>query len=216
MIALAAVLTAYLLGSLTWSLWVGKARGVDIRRHGSGNLGATNVYRVLGWKLGILVLLLDIGKGTAAVAVARALHPGGVLPVVAALAAVVGHMLTPFSRFRGGKGVATGLGVFLGLAPVPAFLAFLVWGATLALCGWVSVASCVAASLLPVFLILFRDALGARYPGTLALGILVALLVLVRHRANWGRLARGAEQAIWEKRPESPEHGALSPPGGAP
>jgi glycerol-3-phosphate acyltransferase PlsY len=214
MAAVAVVLAAYLLGSLTWSLWVGKARGVDIRRHGSGNLGATNVYRVLGWKLGVLVLLLDIGKGTAAVILARAVHPGGVLPVAAALAAVLGHMLTPFSRFKGGKGVATGLGVFLGLAPVPATLAFLVWGATLALCGWVSVASGVAAALLPAFLILFRDALGARYPGTLVLGVLEAVLVLVRHLPNWKRLARGAEQAIWETRAESPERGALPPSGG--
>jgi glycerol-3-phosphate acyltransferase PlsY len=122
-------------------------------------------------------------------------------------------MLTPFAGFRGGKGVATGLGVFLGLAPLPATMAFLVWGATLALCGWVSVASAIAASLLPAFLVLSRDTLGPRFPWTVGLGVVVAVLVLVRHAPNWKRLSRGAEQAIWEHRDESPETGALPPSG---
>lgn len=212
MTAAVVVLTAYLLGSLPWSLWVGRSRGVDLRRHGSGNLGATNVYRVLGWRLGLLVLALDIAKGAIAVALARALVGGGVVPAAAALAAVMGHMLTPFAGFKGGKGVATGFGVFLGLAPVPAVLAFLVWASVLALCGWVSVASGLAAGFLPVFVALTRDDLGRRYPWTLGLAVLVALLVLVRHLPNWRRVARGAEQAIWERRVEHPDTGALPAP----
>jgi len=206
---------AYLLGSLPWSLWVGKIRGVDLRRHGSGNLGATNVYRVLGWKLGLLVLLLDVGKGTAAVVLARATVAGGALPTLAGLAAVAGHMFTPFAGFRGGKGVATGLGVFLGLAPAAAGAAFLTWAACLALGGWVSVASGVAALLLPGFVLLTRNDLGDRFPWVLALGILLALLVLYRHRANWTRLKGGREQRIWERRAETPEGGAAPAEGEA-
>ena len=156
MVVLAALVIGFSLGSLPWSLWVGKAYGIDLRQQGSGNLGATNVYRVLGWKWGVGVLLLDIAKGTAAVVFARALvsapvagelataSPGiaaGALPAAAGLLAVAGHMFTPFAGFRGGKGVATGLGIFIGLAPLTALCAFLVWAAALAFTGWVSVAS---------------------------------------------------------------------------
>jgi len=213
----AALVAAYLLGSLAWSLWAGRMQGVDLRRHGSGNLGATNVYRVLGWRWGIAVLLLDIAKGTAAVVLARVLAPAavrGVLPAAAGMAAVAGHMFTPFARFKGGKGVATGLGVFLGLAPEAAVLSFVVWLAVLAFTGWVSVASGVGALFLPVFVGMTRDDLGPRYPWVLAVSILLVLLVLVRHRTNWKRVAAGREQAIWEKRPETPEGGA-APRAGA-
>jgi glycerol-3-phosphate acyltransferase PlsY len=212
--AAAALIAAFLLGSLAWSLWVGRLHGVDLRRHGSGNLGATNVYRVLGWKWGIGVLVLDIAKGTAAVAAARILAPPpvqGALPAAAALAAVAGHMFTPFARFKGGKGVATGLGVFLGLAPEAAVLSFLVWAAVLAFTGWVSVASGVASLLLPLFVVATRDALGPRFPWVLAVSILLAALVLTRHRTNWRRVAAGREQAIWEHRRETPEGGAAPP-----
>jgi glycerol-3-phosphate acyltransferase PlsY len=210
MSAAVAVAAAFLLGSLPWSQWTARRRGLDLRRHGSGNLGATNVYRVMGWKWGVPVLILDIGKGILAVVIARALSPGGGVPAAAALAAVAGHSFSPFVGFRGGKGVATGLGVFLGLAPVAGILAFLVWLATVALCGWISVASGVAALLLPVFVLVTREDLGVRFPWVLGLSIALAALVLVRHRANWSRVARGAEQAIWERRPESPPGGASS------
>jgi glycerol-3-phosphate acyltransferase PlsY len=212
--ALVTLVAAYLLGSLTWSLWAGRLHGVDIRRHGSGNLGATNVYRVLGWRWGIGVLLLDIGKGTAAVVLARVLAPPavqGFLPAAAGMAAVAGHMFTPFARFKGGKGVATGLGVFLGLAPEAAILSFLVWLAVLAFTGWVSVASGVGAILLPIFVALTREDLGPRFPWVLGVSILLTLLVLVRHRTNWKRVATGREQAIWDNRPETPEGGAARP-----
>jgi glycerol-3-phosphate acyltransferase PlsY len=210
------LLLAYGLGSLPWSLWTGNLRGVDLRRHGSGNLGATNVYRVLGWKLGLAVLLLDVAKGTAAVVLARNLGSGGAVAVLAGLAAVAGHMWTPFAGFRGGKGVATSLGVFLGLAPAAAGGAFLVWAACLALGGWVSVASGIAALLLPILVFLSRPDLGDRYAWVLGFSILLAILVLYRHRANWFRLAEGKEQRIWERRRETPEGGAEMPAAGEP
>jgi len=208
MSALLALVSAFILGSLPWSQWTARRKGIDLRRHGSGNLGATNVYRVMGWQWGLPVLLLDVAKGTLAVALARALSPGGMLPAAAALAAVAGHMFSPFVGFRGGKGVATGLGVFLGLAPVAGTLAFLVWLATVALCGWISVASGVAALLLPVFVLVTRDDLGTRFPWVLGLSLALTVLVLVRHRANWSRVARGAEQPIWSRRHETPAQGA--------
>ncbi len=209
--AVLVLVLGYLLGSLAWSLWVGRLHGTDLRRHGSGNLGATNVYRVLGWKWGVGVLLLDIGKGTLAVVLARALAPpqaAGALPALAGLAAVAGHMFTPFAGMKGGKGVATGLGIFLGLAPEAALLAFAAWFGALVLGGWVSVASGIAAALLPVMVVLTRDDLGPRYPWVLALSLLLAALVLVRHRSNWRRVAEGREQALWEHRPETPGGGA--------
>lgn len=208
MMGIMVLVVAFLLGSLPWSLWIARRYEIDIREHGSGNLGATNVYRVLGWRLGILVLALDIAKGTAAVALARATGLGGAMVTAAALAAVAGHMFTPFAGFRGGKGVATGMGVFLALAPVAASMSFLVWAAALALTGWVSVASGMGSLVLPFFVIWTREDLEARFPWVLWLSIFVAALILVRHRSNWKHLAEGREQRIWEHRPEDPRKGA--------
>jgi glycerol-3-phosphate acyltransferase PlsY len=208
LLTLVALVTAFVLGSLPWSQWAARRRGLDLRAHGSGNLGATNVYRVMGWKWGLGVLVLDVAKGTLAVVVARSLSPGGGLPAAAALTAVAGHAFSPFAGFRGGKGVATGLGVLLGLAPLAGALSFLVWLAVVALCGWISVASGVAAVLLPVFVVTTRQDLEARFPWVFALSLALTVLVLVRHRANWRRVARGAEQPIWERRPETPSGGA--------
>ncbi len=205
------LVAAFFLGSLPWGLWAGRLRGVDVRRHGSGNLGATNVYRVLGWKWGVGVLLLDVAKGTAAVALARAAAPAGAAgagPAAAGLAAVAGHMLTPFAGFKGGKGVATGLGVILGLAPGAGAMSFAVWVAVMAMTGWVSVASGIASLFLPAFVVVTRADLGPRYPWVLALSALICALVLVRHRSNWKRVSEGREQAIWEHRAETPEGGA--------
>jgi glycerol-3-phosphate acyltransferase PlsY len=200
---------AFLLGALPFSAWIARAHGIDLREHGSGNLGATNVYRSVGWKQGVLALLLDAAKGTVAVLLARAAAgPGGALPAAAGFVAVLGHMLTPFAGFRGGKGVATGLGVFLGLAPLATAAGFLIWASVLALCGWVSLASGMAAVLLPGLVWITRDTLGERTGWVLALSAVTALLVIWRHRANWQRLSRGREQAIWERRPETPEGGA--------
>lgn len=204
------LVVSFLLGSLPWSLWVGQTRNVDLRTMGSGNLGATNVYRVLGWKLGLFVLVLDILKGLIAVEFSRGLDPkAGWLPAAAGMAAVLGHMFSPLAGFKGGKGVATAFGVFLGLAPIASCLSLIVWVSTLALAGWVSVASCLAALMLPVFVFVTRDDIQSRFPWAFGLAIVIALLVVLRHSKNWERLRRGTEQRIWEKRAETPEHGAM-------
>ncbi|HET9233008.1 MAG TPA: glycerol-3-phosphate 1-O-acyltransferase PlsY [Candidatus Eisenbacteria bacterium] len=207
---------SFLLGSLPWSLWVGQTKGIDLRKTGSGNLGATNVYRVLGWKLGLLVLVLDIAKGLVAVQFSRGLDPiSGWLPAAAGFMAVLGHMASPFAGFKGGKGVATAFGVFLGMAPIASLLSFVVWMSTLAIAGWVSVASCMAALTLPYFVFVTRDDLHSRFPWAFALAIMIAILVVLRHAKNFERLSRGAEQRIWEKRVETPEQGAIPEEHGA-
>jgi glycerol-3-phosphate acyltransferase PlsY len=198
---------AFLLGSLPFSLWAGKMGGVDLRRQGSGILGATNVYRVLGWRPGLTVLLLDIAKGSLGVLIARALAPDGwegALPALAGVAGVAGHVWSPFVGFRGGKGVATGLGTFLALAPAAGLVALAVWIAAVLLGGWISVASALGALSLPVTVWITRLELGARAPWALGIALMLLALVVLRHRSNWERLRRGEEQPIWEKNPETP------------
>jgi glycerol-3-phosphate acyltransferase PlsY len=188
----------YLSGSLPWGLWLGRwLRGVDVRTLGSRNLGATNVYRSLGPPLGITTLLLDIAKGALPVALVPGLavardFPGGRewCMVAVATAAVAGHVWTCFAGFRGGKGVATTVGVLLSLAPL-AFAAFaVVFVAVVAITRYISLGSVLGSVALVVALGLQA---GVRSP-TFAVGLLLAVLVILRHRGNLGRLARGTER----------------------
>ncbi len=195
-----AVGAGYLSGSLPWGLWIGRAfRGLDIREHGSRNLGATNVYRTLGPRLGVLTLLLDIAKGALPVALVPGLaltraFPGGAswCAVTVAVAAVLGHVFTMFAGFKGGKGVATTVGVLLALSP-PAFLVFIgVFLATLLTTRFVSLGSVLGAVAFSVSLAWFARG-GWRDP-VFALGVVLAVLVIARHRDNLRRLARGEER----------------------
>jgi glycerol-3-phosphate acyltransferase PlsY len=145
-----ALLLGFLLGSIPSGYVAGRARGIDIRTVGSGNLGATNVFRTLGWPAGVAVLAADISKGVLAAWIGLTLIPAVVvrLPdltgLIAALGAVLGHSLSPWVGFRGGKGVATAAGAFLMLAPLPALAALLVWALVLATTRVMSVASIAA------------------------------------------------------------------------
>jgi acyl phosphate:glycerol-3-phosphate acyltransferase len=196
---------AYVLGSLPWSLWASRLRGVDLRAVGSGNLGATNVYRALGPAWGIGVLALDMLKGALAVWLAR--HFGGAdgaagpawLPAAALVTAVLGHVFTVFAGFRGGKGVATGLGGFLALIPLAGFVAVGVWLALFGLTRMVSLASLAAFIALPVTTWLTQGA-RADYAYLMVLTALVALLVWWRHRDNIRRILAGQEHRLGEKR----------------
>jgi glycerol-3-phosphate acyltransferase PlsY len=189
---------AFFLGSLPFGLWWGKlARGIDVREHGSRNLGATNVFRVLGPLHGAAVLALDVGKGTAAVLLAQRLSSSIMLALAAGLCAILGHILSPWVRFRGGKGVATGLGVCLVIAPPATALALGVWGVTLALVRRVSAASLVAALALPIAGWCTGPSAG-RWPRTVVAAS-IALLVWVRHRSNIRRLLNGEEPPLWGK-----------------
>ncbi len=182
---------AYLVGAIPTSHWVARGfRGIDLREHGSGNLGATNLYRVLGWRYAVPVALFDIAKGAIPTAwFASLAHGDAVMSIALGLTAVVGHVFSVFVGFRGGKGVATGAGVVLGLLPLAFAVVVATWGALLFLTGYVSVASIAAAALLPVAGYLLHPE--ARH--TLWLQVLLAVAVIVLHRANLRRLLNGTE-----------------------
>ncbi len=190
-----ALLTGYLLGSLPFALWISRARGVDILRTGSGNPGMTNVWRTLGWKPALPVALLDAAKGAAAAWAGLLITGSSLWALLAGVAAVLGHSFSFWIRFKGGKSVLTGFGVFLFLSPVASLLAFLIWAVVMAAFRYISLASIAAAVSLP-FLIalesyetgLFRDLEPAFWAS-----IPVCLFVIVRHRSNIGRLLRGEE-----------------------
>ncbi len=161
-------------------------RGIDLREHGSKNLGATNVYRILGWKYAIPVALFDIAKGAVPVLLFSA--PAW-LSVAVGGAAVVGHMFSPYVSFKGGKGVATAAGMFLALAPVAVLLAILVWGLCLWLTGYVSLSSIVAVLTVPVWVSLLQ----AGSPYTFWASVALVALIVFAHRRNIRRLVDGTE-----------------------
>ena len=207
MLALSTALgIGYLSGSLPWGLWLGRAmRGVDVRTLGSRNLGATNVYRSLGPAVGVPVLLLDVAKGALPTWLvpgmsASAAFPGGTewCRLSVAAAAVLGHMFTAFAGFRGGKGVATTVGVLLALSPA-AFTAFVgVFVATVAITRYISLGSMLGS-------VAFAATLGLTHTGgwrspTFVFGALLAAAVVLRHKDNIARLARGEERRFSFKR----------------
>lgn len=197
----AVLVFAYLVGAIPWALIVGKRfYGVDPREHGSGNLGATNVFRVLGARAGIGTLLLDAAKGAVAVLAARLLvSPDAFgqtvsdwVAVAAMLAAVLGHSYSPYIGFRGGKGVATSAGALIVLTPLAFLIEMLVFVAVVAASRWVALGSVVAAVLYPILVwVLYPDE-----PAYLIVITALAVLVIWRHRGNIVRIARGQERKI--------------------
>ena len=183
---------AYLLGSIPFGyLLVRFVRHQDIRQVGSGNIGATNVLRSGAKGLGIATLLLDLLKGFAAVMLARHLAPADFdLAVGAAVAAVLGHVFPVWLRFRGGKGVATALGVFLALVPMAALIALGVFLAIVLLSRYVSLASIIAAAVMPVAGIALAP---TRSPVVVGGFLFLALLIIAKHHANIRRLLAGTE-----------------------
>jgi len=187
---------SYLIGSIPFSYLVARWFGVgDVRRVGSGNVGATNVMRSAGKTAGALAFLLDAAKGGAATYLVRRLDPGDVLiPSLAAIAAVLGHVFPVWLRFRGGKGVATGAGAFFPLAPLASGLSMVVFAAMLAASRYVSVSSIVAATSLPIL----AKSFGAPLAVWLSAAICV-LVIVAKHRPNLQRLARGEERRVGRK-----------------
>lgn len=180
----------YLLGSIPFGyLLVRIFHGEDIRQTGSGNIGATNVSRT-SLALGIITLLFDASKGLIAVLLARFLFPGNTSAAgAAALFAVVGHIFPVWLKFRGGKGVATGLGSFILLAPKPVVICIAIFVVIAALFRYVSLASMIAVALLPVLIFVLTP----RTPQVALVALLAAVLILVQHRGNMGRLLSGVE-----------------------
>jgi acyl phosphate:glycerol-3-phosphate acyltransferase len=183
------VIAAYLLGSIPTGLLLGKAFGVDIRSTGSGNIGATNVYRTMGRKLGIMTLAGDCLKGLIPVLAAKHLVGlSGDWIALAGLAAFLGHVYTVFLGFKGGKGVATALGVFLGVSPLAVLAALAIFALVLWKWRYVSLASIAAAFAMPVF-VTMREHQGS----TTLMSLVIAAIVILKHRGNIERLKAGTE-----------------------
>jgi glycerol-3-phosphate acyltransferase PlsY len=188
--------SAYLLGSVPMGILVSKAfGGVDPRRSGSGNIGATNVGRTSGKAAGVLTLIGDVLKGAVPVFAAFALFPEPPFVAAVGLSAFMGHLWPVFLGFRGGKGVATALGVMIVIAPVSTLLSALVFLATVIFKRYVSLGSMVAAAMLPVFLSFFP----ASRP-YMPMGVVIAVLVIVKHKDNIKRLVEGKENKIGGKK----------------
>jgi glycerol-3-phosphate acyltransferase PlsY len=194
-------LIAYLLGSIPFGFLIVKMRGADIRKSGSGNIGAANVTRNAGAIAGILTLLLDAGKGYLAVWLAARIATGGInWMMAAAILAVVGHMFPVWLGFKGGKGVATGLGIFLPICPEAVAAALVLWIIMVAFWRYSSLGSVVAAAALPVFVYLLY-APGHAPPPSVSMGtVLISVLVIVKHRANIQRLIAGEESRLTFRR----------------
>lgn len=201
-------MVSYLVGALPFGLWTGLLwKGVDIRTLGSKNIGATNVLRVLGPAPAALVFLLDAGKGVAGVLLARmlwsAMGIGGTVQlampfqVLIGLCAVLGHSFSPFLRFKGGKAVTTSLGVLLALGWQVGVVALVVWTALVLLTRYVSLSSIAAAVAVPISALCLLT--GEQRLWMTALGIVLATLVIVKHRPNIQRLLTGTESRIGER-----------------
>jgi acyl phosphate:glycerol-3-phosphate acyltransferase len=207
------IILSYLIGSIPTSIIISKAaKGIDIREHGSGNAGGTNVMRVLGWKHGVLVILLDALKGVLAVIVVARLHYGSMpfenatpfddftlVQIIAGISAVVGHIWTVFAGFKGGKGIATALGMLLMIVTVDMLIAIGVFILVVTFSRYVSLGSLAGAVAVPLALIVRENIFNVDIPNyntLLPFLIFVALLVIFTHRKNVIRLLNGNENKI--------------------
>jgi acyl phosphate:glycerol-3-phosphate acyltransferase len=182
------LICSYLLGSIPTGLLLARAFGVNIRETGSGNIGATNVYRTMGRKIGILTLIGDCLKGLLPVLLAKWLGFPDIWVAAIGLAAFLGHVYTIFLGFKGGKGVATALGVFLGTAPLSVLVGLAVFALVLYKWRYVSAASIVAAAIFPVAVTLIKGT-----PELIVMSLVIAAIVIFRHRENIARLRAGTE-----------------------
>jgi len=207
------IILSYLIGSIPTSIILSKAaKGIDIREHGSGNAGGTNVMRVLGWKHGVLVILLDALKGVLAVIVVARLHYGSMpfenatpfddftlVQIIAGISAVIGHVWTVFAGFKGGKGIATALGMLLMIVTVDMLIAIGVFILVVTFSRYVSLGSLAAAVAVPLTLIIRENVFNVDIPNyhtLLPFLVLVSLLVIFTHRKNVTRLLNGSENKI--------------------
>jgi acyl phosphate:glycerol-3-phosphate acyltransferase len=197
------LLASYLVGAIPTSHLVSRSFAkIDLRQHGSGNLGATNLYRVLGWKYAVPVALFDIAKGAIPVLYfAPQVSSSDLFALACGVAAIMGHVFSVFVQFNGGKGVATAAGVMLGMTPVALGVAAGVWGLVLLLTGYVSLASIAAAAVLPPAVYLLEK---PRTPELFWVVVAVALGVIVLHRRNIQRLLSGTENRFGKRAASTP------------
>ncbi|MEX0681637.1 MAG: glycerol-3-phosphate 1-O-acyltransferase PlsY [Balneolales bacterium] len=211
------IVLSYLLGSIPTSVWIGKlVKKVDIRQHGSGNAGATNTFRLLGWKAGMLVSMIDVAKGfTAAYYISQLGYHMGDVPVslgawetdifmrlIAGAAAVGGHMYPLYARFRGGKGVITAAGMLYGIEPISITLALAVFFILLFSTRYVSLGSILSCFSYPLFLLMLKYVFDHPVDGSLiVISAAVALTIIIKHHANIKRLLKGNENRIRSFKP---------------
>jgi acyl phosphate:glycerol-3-phosphate acyltransferase len=199
------LILSYLLGSIATAVWAGKVfHGIDVREHGSGNAGATNVIRVLGWKTGIPVLLIDVLKGWMAAMLPEFFNLAGTgtalltnYQILAGLAVVIGHIFPIFSGFRGGKGVATIFGVLLAIHPLLTISCLGVFLCVMLITGYVSLSSMSAGVAFPVLLLLFFNTPSVFFK---IFSILVAIALIYTHRKNISRLLKGEETKLFKRK----------------
>ena len=194
------LLGAYLIGGIPFGFLIGKLRGIDVRTVGSKNIGATNVFRTVGKKWGLLAFFCDVMKGLVPTLVAKMLYAETMpeMPILVGISCVVGHMLTPDMKFKGGKGVATAFGALIALMPATVGIAFAIFALTFACSNYISLGSCVAATSLAVMVwIPFLDHAGYKDLPLCILVTLIAAFIVWKHRSNIGRLVRGEENKIY-------------------
>jgi acyl phosphate:glycerol-3-phosphate acyltransferase len=204
-LAVFSVFLAYLLGSIPTSVWVGKIfHGIDVRDHGSGNAGATNVIRVLGWKTGIPVMVVDVGKGWLAAYLPVLFHlaePGSglltSLQIATGLGSIIGHVFPVLAGFRGGKGVGTTFGVLLALNPLLTIACLGVFLAVLFITGYVSASSMSAGVAFPILLFSVFDTPSLTFK---IFSVFVALALILTHRKNIKRLLKGEESKFIKRK----------------
>jgi len=195
------ILGAYLIGGIPFGYLIGRLRGVDVRTVGSKNIGATNVFRTVGKKWGLIAFVCDVTKGLVPTALAKGLSAESDptwLPLVVGVTCVVGHMLTPYMKFKGGKGVATAFGMMIALVPALVGVAFAIFALTFACSHFISLGSCVASLFLAIAV--WFPVLGTRGAEDLPQAVLVTLIsvfIVYKHRANIGRLVHGTENKIY-------------------
>jgi glycerol-3-phosphate acyltransferase PlsY len=192
-------LLSYLVGAIPFGYIIAKLwKGIDIREHGSKNIGFTNVLRTVGAVPGIIVLILDIGKGLASILIFARLGELNldILPVLCGVAAIIGHNWTIYLKFKGGKGIATTIGVFIALAPMATLISLVVWVITVLITRYVSLGSILFVICLPI-VIFAGQIVGRDYTISLLLAAaLVAIMAIYKHRSNIGRLLNGTEKKI--------------------
>lgn len=204
-LSILALILAYLAGSIPSAVWAGRLfHGIDVREHGSGNAGATNTVRVLGWKTGIPVLIFDIFKGWLAASLPRFLEaaPDGseqmmVLQIVCGMAAIIGHVFPLFAGFRGGKGVATTFGVLLALQPWLTLACAGIFLVVLLISGYVSLGSIISVIMFPVLLMTVFHTTSILFK---IFAILVAIAVVATHSKNISRLIKGEEKRFLKRK----------------
>jgi len=182
------VIFSYLLGSVPSGLIIGKLSGLDVRKAGSGNIGATNLARLLGKKIGLLTLVADTAKGLIPILLAQEIGLSDPISALVGIAAFLGHVYPIFLKFKGGKGVATGFGVLLGLAPLATTILLLIFAAVAVMTRIVSLSSMVSAVAAPLVLWLFYYS-----PTYIIMAALIAIMIVFRHYANIQRLLNGTE-----------------------